>query len=152
MSSGPRAEWVTPKEELVLEQLLHGFSNKVIARNVGIMEATVKVHIKSIFRKLDVGNRTQVAIRVLTMRSESLIKDLPEDHPGRYEWLASYGTKPKDDHVLSNILEKFRHHVWTAEERAAQRESWVIDGLILMDPKLTREQAGERIRRGLNGS
>ena len=42
--------------------LVHGESNKLIARQLGITEATVKVHLKAVLRKLNVSNRTQAAI------------------------------------------------------------------------------------------
>ncbi|HLZ78626.1 MAG TPA: LuxR C-terminal-related transcriptional regulator, partial [Sphingomonas sp.] len=42
-----------------------GDANKVIARKLGIAEATVKVHVKAILRKLHVLNRTQAAIWVV---------------------------------------------------------------------------------------
>ena len=48
-------------EAKLLEFLALGDSNKIIARKMGNREATVKVHVKSIFRKLGVNNRTQVA-------------------------------------------------------------------------------------------
>jgi two-component system nitrate/nitrite response regulator NarL len=42
--------------------LVEGDSNKVIARKMKIADATVKVHIKTILRKIRVDNRTQAAI------------------------------------------------------------------------------------------
>ena len=39
-----------------------GSSNKLIAIKLGITEATVKVHLKTLLRKIDVNNRTQAAI------------------------------------------------------------------------------------------
>ncbi len=42
--------------------LLSGESNKLIARRLSITEATIKVHIKSLLRKIKVRNRTQAAI------------------------------------------------------------------------------------------
>lgn len=39
-----------------------GYSNKLIARRLVVCEATVKVHVKAILRKLNVNNRTQAAI------------------------------------------------------------------------------------------
>jgi two-component system nitrate/nitrite response regulator NarL len=45
-----------------LNRLIEGDSNKVIARKIDIAEATVKVHIKAILRKIHVQNRTQAAI------------------------------------------------------------------------------------------
>lgn len=46
----------------VLCCLIAGYSNKVIARQLTVCEATVKVHVKAILRKLKVRNRTQAAI------------------------------------------------------------------------------------------
>lgn len=50
------------REELVLRGLIDGHANKVIARNLGIADATVKVHVKAVMRKLRVANRTQAAL------------------------------------------------------------------------------------------
>jgi two-component system nitrate/nitrite response regulator NarL len=50
------------RETAVLSCLEFGGSNKVIGRKLGITEATVKVHLKAIMRKLRVSNRTQAAI------------------------------------------------------------------------------------------
>jgi two-component system nitrate/nitrite response regulator NarL len=41
---------------------MQGSSNKLIARDLGVAEATVKVHIKTILRKVKVANRTQAAM------------------------------------------------------------------------------------------
>jgi two-component system nitrate/nitrite response regulator NarL len=41
---------------------MEGESNKVIARKLDIAEATIKVHVKSILRKVRVQNRTQAAL------------------------------------------------------------------------------------------
>jgi two-component system nitrate/nitrite response regulator NarL len=60
---------VTPKlsgrEVQILDGLIKGYANKVIARRCDIAEATVKVHMKSILRKIRVENRTQAAIWAL---------------------------------------------------------------------------------------
>jgi len=50
------------REKDVLCCLMAGYSNKVIARQLEVAEATVKVHVKAILRKLKVRNRTQAAI------------------------------------------------------------------------------------------
>jgi len=50
------------REESVLRCLINGDSNKCIARKMDIAEATVKVHVKAILRKIRVQNRTQAAI------------------------------------------------------------------------------------------
>jgi two-component system nitrate/nitrite response regulator NarL len=41
---------------------MDGYSNKAIARKIGISDATVKVHVKAILRKARLRNRTQAAI------------------------------------------------------------------------------------------
>ena len=50
------------RETAILACLTEGQSNKRIARKFGVAEATVKVHIKAILRKIRVKNRTQAAI------------------------------------------------------------------------------------------
>ncbi len=52
---------LSPQEERILGSLIEGQPNKVIARELGIADATVKIHVKSILRKLAVDNRTQAA-------------------------------------------------------------------------------------------
>jgi two-component system nitrate/nitrite response regulator NarL len=58
-SLGP--ERLSPQEWLILRSLAEGQPNKVIAREVGAAEAIIKVHVKNIFRKIGVANRTQAA-------------------------------------------------------------------------------------------
>jgi two-component system nitrate/nitrite response regulator NarL len=53
---------MTPREHEILQALVTGASNKMIAIRLGITEATVKVHLKTLLRKIDVNNRTQAAI------------------------------------------------------------------------------------------
>ncbi len=53
------------RETGILCHLARGESNKVIARQLDITEATVKVHIKAILRKIQVRNRTQAAVWAL---------------------------------------------------------------------------------------
>src|SRR5262245_35650343 len=49
-------------EEQIVRGLVKGQSNKLIARTCACTEATIKVHVKSILRKIRVVNRTQAAI------------------------------------------------------------------------------------------
>lgn len=56
------APQLSPRERLILGRLIEGASNKSIARKMDIAEATVKVHVKAILRKIRVHNRTQAAI------------------------------------------------------------------------------------------
>ncbi|MGO9491776.1 MAG: response regulator [Terracidiphilus sp.] len=54
-------EDLTPREAQVLEQIVSGKSNKEIATELAISEATVKTHINTLLSKLGVTDRTQAA-------------------------------------------------------------------------------------------
>ena len=47
---------------MILQSLMGGDANKVIARRLDITESTIKVHVKSILRKIGAANRTQAAM------------------------------------------------------------------------------------------
>lgn len=53
---------LTPRELDVLRLVVEGFANKEIARRLAITEKTVKTHVSSILRKLDVPDRTGAAV------------------------------------------------------------------------------------------
>jgi two-component system nitrate/nitrite response regulator NarL len=59
--AGAEAE-LSARELEILQCLANGQSNKVIAKNLDIAEATVKVHVKRILRKANAANRTQAAL------------------------------------------------------------------------------------------
>ena len=68
--AAPSDDWsnaphLSPREREMLTHLVAGHSNKAIARRLDIAEATVKVHLKSVLRKIRVENRTQAAIWAL---------------------------------------------------------------------------------------
>jgi two-component system, NarL family, nitrate/nitrite response regulator NarL len=56
---------LSEREEEILKGVVRGHSNKMIARTCGVTDATIKVHMKSILRKIRVANRTQAAIWAL---------------------------------------------------------------------------------------
>jgi two-component system nitrate/nitrite response regulator NarL len=53
---------LSARQQSILRCLIQGDSNKTIARKMAIAEATVKVHVKAILRRIRVHNRTQAAI------------------------------------------------------------------------------------------
>ena len=65
--SGARvsAESLTPRELDVLKQIAKGNGNKTIAKNLFVSEKTVKTHVSNILSKLNLDDRTQVAIYAL---------------------------------------------------------------------------------------
>jgi two-component system, NarL family, nitrate/nitrite response regulator NarL len=68
---------LSSRETAILKRLVMGSSNKSIAYNLAITEATVKVHVKSILRKIRARNRTQAAIWAVTHLSDT--PEVPED-------------------------------------------------------------------------
>lgn len=53
---------LTPREMDVLKRLSRGLANKEIARDLGLQEVTVKLHVKTLYRKIGARNRTQAAL------------------------------------------------------------------------------------------
>jgi DNA-binding NarL/FixJ family response regulator len=62
--AGSRHE-LTPRQLEVLRELVRGEPSKAIARNLGLSEGTVKIHLKSLFKALGVRNRSQAALKGL---------------------------------------------------------------------------------------
>jgi DNA-binding NarL/FixJ family response regulator len=58
---------LTPTQIKVLRGVHSGLLNKQIAFDLGIAEATVKAHMTALMRKLNVRNRTQVAVLAHTL-------------------------------------------------------------------------------------
>jgi two-component system nitrate/nitrite response regulator NarL len=61
-ASDPRLRKLSTREAEILHCLTEGAPNKLIARKLDVAEATVKVHIKAILRKIGAANRTQAAM------------------------------------------------------------------------------------------
>jgi two-component system, NarL family, nitrate/nitrite response regulator NarL len=59
--SNPSNPQLSEREAAILKGLIQGNPNKVIAYQLQITEATVKVHVKAILRKIQAKNRTQAA-------------------------------------------------------------------------------------------
>jgi len=53
---------LTPREREIIGHLAEGQSNKAIARDLGISDGTVKLHVKAILRKLNVRSRVEAAV------------------------------------------------------------------------------------------
>ena len=53
---------LTPRELDVLRRLCQGMANKEIARDLDVQEVTVKLHVKTLYRKIDARNRTHAAM------------------------------------------------------------------------------------------
>ena len=68
LTDGPEAamhplfQQLTQRELEVLEGLSKGLSNKEIGQQLGLQEVTIKLHVRTLCRKLEVKNRTQAAL------------------------------------------------------------------------------------------
>lgn len=62
LTNTPDQAGLTQRETEALQLLSEGLSNKLIARKLGISDATVKVHIKHILRKLQLSSRVEAAV------------------------------------------------------------------------------------------
>lgn len=58
----PDSERLSPREKEILGCLARGESNKEIARLLDVAESTVKIHVQSILRKLNLTSRVQAAV------------------------------------------------------------------------------------------
>lgn len=62
---------VTERQFEVLVLMLQGKSNKAIGRALGLAEPTVKIHVSSILRALNVSNRTEAVVAVRALATAS---------------------------------------------------------------------------------
>src|ERR1700738_5361345 len=98
-TKNPFAPQLSTREKLILRCLIEGYSNKCIARKINIAEATVKVHVKAILRKIRVHNRTQAAI--WGMNNETLTRPANDSSPPSTSNVGKQLPKPVE--VLSEI-------------------------------------------------
>jgi two-component system nitrate/nitrite response regulator NarL len=61
---------LTPREQDILQGLAQGQSNKLIARNLEITDATVKVHVKNLLKKLGFRSRLEAAVWAVSRGSK----------------------------------------------------------------------------------
>lgn len=56
---------MTDRERDVLKGVILGHSNKEIARQMGLAEVTIKLHLRNIFRRMDVKSRAEAAVKAV---------------------------------------------------------------------------------------
>jgi two-component system, NarL family, nitrate/nitrite response regulator NarL len=78
---------LSPQELEILRRVMSGLSNKAIARDLNIGEGSIKAHLKSLLRKMQVTNRTQAAM-----------------------WAVAHGIQPSLPHNLIEQRPQFRKH------------------------------------------
>src|SRR6266436_569703 len=132
-TEGAPTPQLSPREKSILRCLIEGDSNKCVARKIDIAEATVKVHVKAILRKIRVRNRTQAAIwgvnngsliRLANNSSPPSASDVSERLPNRVEVIseikqigtsvplgvighdANHVDVPRIDHLISKSINR----------------------------------------------
>ncbi len=60
---------LTSREQDILKQIARGLSNKLIARELGISDGTVKVHVKHILKKLELRSRVEAAVWMINQHN-----------------------------------------------------------------------------------
>jgi DNA-binding NarL/FixJ family response regulator len=78
LQGAPEPPSLTPRERQVLDRVVTGSTNALIARDLGLAESTIKSHLSSAFAKLGVGSRAEAAALILDpVRAPDL--DLPAE-------------------------------------------------------------------------
>jgi len=65
--ASPAAIDLSERQLDVLRLLIRGRSNKLISRELGLSESTVKTHLAAVFRKLEVNSRTQAVVKAAAL-------------------------------------------------------------------------------------
>jgi len=65
---------LAPRERELIRCVRQGLRNREIAEQLGVTEGTVKVYLHSVFEKLGVSSRTELAIRADEFLAESFLK------------------------------------------------------------------------------
>lgn len=58
---------ITKKETAILDLVVKGFSNKEISEQLNITELTAKTHLRNIYKKFNVNNRTQLVLLAMQL-------------------------------------------------------------------------------------
>ena len=57
--------YLTPREEEVLTRIANGKDNLTIAKEMNLSRHTIKIHIRNIFQKLEVNDRTEAVVKAM---------------------------------------------------------------------------------------
>jgi DNA-binding NarL/FixJ family response regulator len=68
---------LSSREELILQHVSKGHSNRLIAGQLGMSFDTVRTHLKRVFKKLHVKSRTEAAMRYINSK---MSEQRPDDH------------------------------------------------------------------------
>lgn len=104
-----RTTALTPREREILQCLTDGRSNKEIARDLHLTEATVKAHVKALLRKTQMTNRTQAAIWAMAQNLRAAPAPAapaalhPDETPAQPPAEAPFGVQPAGTGIAKRI-------------------------------------------------
>jgi DNA-binding NarL/FixJ family response regulator len=78
-----RFDFLAPREREIALLVGSGANNREIAERLSITESTVKAHLTSVFRKLDVPDRLRLALVVRRQRAPTAARRAPSRVPRR---------------------------------------------------------------------
>ena len=78
------AEIFTDRQKMVVQAVCKGMANKQIAYELGMSEHTVKVHLRHIMRRLNVRNRTEVAMQAQSVLEKNGGWSPPTEAPSQF--------------------------------------------------------------------
>lgn len=87
---------LTLREQEIVALVIAGLSNKAIARHLGLLEGTVKVHLHQVYRKLGLKNRTALAAAFIT-RFSGHTEQSGEEHLSRATHATTCANTRTDD-------------------------------------------------------
>jgi DNA-binding CsgD family transcriptional regulator len=101
---------LTPREREVAELAAAHLSDDEIAHRLSISRKTVGAHLQSVFRKLSIGSRKQIAAR---LGIDSLGRGFPIPATGEHGWTGAVPADPKPvpDDVASTVLARFHQGI-----------------------------------------
>jgi DNA-binding CsgD family transcriptional regulator len=97
-ASGPALAALTRREHEIATDVAEGLANKHIARRRGISVNTVENHLRSIFRKTGVNNRTKLALA--TGSPNSVVEDWARFRRPRRTAVAASLPEPDEPHTV----------------------------------------------------
>ena len=61
---------LTPREQTLIPLLIQGMTDKEIARELGLLDSSVRTYVVTLRKKFGVNNRTKLALRLIQIKGE----------------------------------------------------------------------------------
>ena len=61
---------LTPREQTLIPLLIQGMTDKEIARELGLLDSSVRTYVVTLRKKFAVNNRTKLALKLIQIKGE----------------------------------------------------------------------------------